>query len=152
MSDIYSKTKRSLIMSRIRGTQNLKTELVLARLLRKYGIVGWRRHQRLKGRPDFVFPTRRVVIFVDGCFWHNCPLHGSQPSTNKAFWLAKIRQNQQRDRLVNTVLKNSGWAVLRIWQHELTKTNESKCINRIRRVLSNERRFTNQGQALGKHS
>lgn len=137
MSDIYSKDKRIAIMSRIRSTHNLRTELVLVQLLRKYHISGWRRHQRLIGRPDFIFPAQRVALFVDGCFWHCCPTHGSRPSTNKSFWFAKLSRNQKRDRFVTRALRTAGWVVLRVWQHELTATNHSKCIDRIKKALSN---------------
>src|SRR6266496_649734 len=130
MSDIYSKAKRSAIMSRIRGKGNLRTELVLVQLLRKHGINGWRRHAQLIGRPDFVFPSQRLAVFVDGCFWHGCAKHGTQPIANKSFWSAKLTRNRTRDRLVNRSLRNSGWMVLRIWQHELARDNQLRCIRR----------------------
>ena len=84
-------------MAAIRSKGNKDTELKLAELLRKNRIVGWRRHQALPGRPDFVFPRERVAIFVDGCFWHGCPKHGRKPTSNRAYWLPKLRRNQERD-------------------------------------------------------
>jgi DNA mismatch endonuclease (patch repair protein) len=58
-------------------------------------------------------------VFVDGCFWHSCPIHGSIPASNRLFWKAKLHRNVQRDKLVCRALQSSGWRVLRIWQHEL---------------------------------
>ena len=79
-------------MASVRGRGNKSTEEKLARLFRRVGIKGWRRHLRLPGTPDFSFPERRLVVFVDGCFWHGCPKHASFPATRRAFWLAKIRR------------------------------------------------------------
>ena len=135
MTDIYSKSKRSQIMSRVRARGNRKTELALAKLLRQHRIIGWRRHLKLFGNPDFVFRQHRLAIFVDGCFWHGCPKHASHPETNRAFWEKKLLRNKDRDRLVTRILKTRGWHVLRIWQHELTGKNEARCVLRIRQAL-----------------
>lgn len=90
---------------------------------------------RLFGNPDFVFLKERVAIFVDGCFWHGCPIHASMPITNRRFWERKLARNRSRDRLVVRTLKSLGWDVLRIWQHALIRRNELRCIRRIRRAL-----------------
>jgi DNA mismatch endonuclease Vsr len=76
MADVFSRSKRSQIMSRVKSTGNRTTELRLIEVFRKYGFRGWRRKSRIFGRPDFVFPEHRIAVFVDGCFWHNCPKHG----------------------------------------------------------------------------
>jgi len=89
--DVFTKAKRSQVMSRIRGRGNKETELALAKLLRAARISGWRRHSSIIGRPDFTFHKERVVIFVDGCFWHCCPKHSNLPAQNRAFW----RKNSQ---------------------------------------------------------
>ena len=73
MPDVFTKAKRSEVMSRIRGTGNKDTELALIILFRLHRIKGWRRHQPVFGKPDFVFPAVKVAVFVDGCFWHCCP-------------------------------------------------------------------------------
>lgn len=135
MADIYAKAKRSQIMSRIRGRGNRKTEIALIKLLRQHHISGWRRHFKLFGKPDFVFPKYRLAIFVDGCFWHGCPKHASQPITNGAFWKKKLLHNKERDQIVTKALKKYGWQVLRIWQHELTRKGEEHCINKIKFAL-----------------
>jgi DNA mismatch endonuclease, patch repair protein len=119
MPDIFTKKKRSQVMSRIRSRGNKETELKLASILRAHGINGWRRHQSLPGRPDFTFRRERVVIFVDGCFWHGCRKHGRKPTTNQTYWLPKLERNIARDRLQTKVLRKSGWQVIRFWSHDL---------------------------------
>ena len=85
-------------MARVRGRGNKSTEQRLARLFRQSGIKGWRRHLPLPGTPDFAFPTERLAIFVDGCFWHGCPKHATFPATRRKFWLKKFADNKARDR------------------------------------------------------
>lgn len=155
MPDVFTKAKRSQVMSRIRSRGNKETELALAKLLRAARITGWRRHRSLtlevpssrfqvqssttrrkarptgRVRPDFVFAKLRVIIFVDGCFWHGCPKHATMPANNQAFWLKKLTGNKERDRLVTRALRHSGWRVLRIWGHELTRKNQARCVGRI---------------------
>lgn len=132
MADIFSNRKRSDIMSRVRGRGNKATEVAMLALLRRHHITGWRRHTRVFGNPDFVFRKHRLAVFVDGCFWHGCPKHGTQPASNVSFWRAKLTRNRARDRLVGRWLKRLGWNVLRIWQHELTRKNEQRLVGRIR--------------------
>jgi len=134
MPDVFTKRKRSEVMSRIPGRGNKQTELALATLLRKSGVTGWRRNQRLFGKPDFVFRKSRIAVFVDGCFWHGCPRHLKMPGNNRAFWKRKLTGNRRRDRLVNRVLRQRGWCVIRVWGHELTK-HPQRCVKRITRVL-----------------
>jgi DNA mismatch endonuclease (patch repair protein) len=69
-------------------------------------------------RADVVFPAARLAVFVDGCFWHRCPEHGTKPSTNAGYWRAKLDRNVARDRRNERELANAGWAVIRIWEHE----------------------------------
>jgi DNA mismatch endonuclease (patch repair protein) len=135
MADVYSKAKRSQVMSRIRSRGNRDTELALVKLLRRHRLTGWRRNQPLFGKPDFVFRRRRLALFVDGCFWHGCPKHATQPKNNGAFWRKKFARNQARDRLVNRTLRRAGWRVLRIWGHELARKNEPCLVRRLRRAL-----------------
>ena len=86
-------------------------------------------------RPDFVFPKLRLAVFVDGCFWHACPIHATKPRNNAAFWRKKLAANKARDRKVNRALRAAGWRVLRIWEHELAPARASQTLARIRRAL-----------------
>lgn len=69
-------------------------------------------------RPDIVFTKRKVAVFVDGCFWHVCPEHGRQPTTNEWYWAPKLRRNMERDRTADAALSAAGWRVVRLWEHE----------------------------------
>jgi DNA mismatch endonuclease (patch repair protein) len=157
MSDVFTKAKRSEVMSRIRSRGNKDTELALARLLRANGITGWRRHVQVRivdcglrksgahgvtrptfrVKPDFVFRQVRLALFVDGCFWHSCPKHATKPKNNRAFWRRKLAGNKARDRVVNRTLRQAGWHVLRIWEHELQrlKAGPNKVVQRIEKHL-----------------
>lgn len=135
MPDVFTKAKRSQVMSLIRGHGNKDTELALIRIFRSHRITGWRRKWALFGKPDFVFPKLRLAIFVDGCFWHGCPEHGVKPGSNAEFWLNKFAANRARDQLVTRTLSSIGWRVLRIWEHELRAKNRPRLLRRIRRHL-----------------
>ena len=69
-------------------------------------------------RPDVVFTRARVAVFVDGCYWHSCPKHGTSPQRNSGYWASKLRLNVDRDRAVNAALLQAGWRVIRVWEHE----------------------------------
>lgn len=69
-------------------------------------------------RPDVVFPRLRVALFIDGCFWHGCPVHGTRPRSNSAYWESKIANNRTRDQVVTNALAIDGWRVFRVWEHE----------------------------------
>ena len=71
----------------------------------------------LSVRPDIVFPRLKLAIFIDGCFWHCCPVHGNRPRANSAYWKPKLERNVERDRRVTAELKRNGWGVIRIWEH-----------------------------------
>jgi DNA mismatch endonuclease, patch repair protein len=138
MADVFSKSKRSDVMSHIRSRANRDTELALKGVFQELGIRGWRRNQSLLGRPDFVFRQQRIAVFVDGCFWHCCPQHQTWPKNNARFWREKLQSNQARDRAVNRALRSQGWRVLRIWEHELTAKHRRSLIVRLRRYFPRE--------------
>ena len=135
MADVWTKKKRSEVMSLVRSKGNKDTELVLARLFRQNKINGWRRHLSLPGKPDFTFRKHRLAVFADGCFWHGCPKHARQPKSNRAFWRRKLAANKKRDMVVTRTLRKTGWRVLRIWEHELARRNQARLLNRIQRVI-----------------
>jgi DNA mismatch endonuclease (patch repair protein) len=85
-------------------------------------------------RPDFVFTRLKLAVFVDGCFWHGCPLHATQPKQNAEFWRLKIAANQARDRLVTRTLRARGWRVLRLWEHALQPRHAPRLLARLRRA------------------
>jgi DNA mismatch endonuclease (patch repair protein) len=133
LSDIWSKQKRSEVMSQIRSRGNKATELRLIEIFREYGINGWRRNQKLLGKPDFTFRREHVVVFVDGCFWHGCPRCYKRPASNQEFWDNKISANRKRDRMVSRELKKLGWHVVRVWQHQLAKPG--RIVTKLRKAL-----------------
>ena len=150
MADIYTRDQRSDLMAKVRGRGNATTEGALAAVLRAEGWSGWRRQQAVRGRdaqgapfrvrPDFVFRVRRLVIFVDGCFWHGCPRHGTHPQGNAAFWRAKFRRNQARDRRDTRRLRREGWQVLRLWEHELRAKARPGLLVKLRKVFARARK------------
>lgn len=116
-TDVLTPSQRSYCMSRIRG-RDTKPEVMLRKELWRLGL-RYRIHHGLPGRPDIVFPSRRVVIFIDGCFWHRCPLHWQAPKSNAVFWERKIAGNQLRDERVTRELEAVGWRVIRVWEHQV---------------------------------
>ena len=136
MSKLFAGLTRSELMSRIRSRGNKDTELALIKLFRRHKITGWRRNQKVFGKPDFIFRQVRLAVFVDGCFWHGCPRHGTQPKGNRAFWKKKFARNIARDRLVNRALRRAGWRVLRIWEHELARKRERQLLRKIQLKLA----------------
>jgi len=117
--DVFSKEKRSDVMSKIRGKGNKDTELTLIQIFKEFHIIGWKRNQNIFGKPDFTFWEQRVVVFVDGCFWHGCTLHATMPKNNQEFWEKKLNNNKDRDQIVTDQLTKKNWKVIRIWEHEL---------------------------------
>lgn len=116
------------------GRRDTKPELALRRALHRRGLrfrvdrgvlTGVRR------RADLVFTAARVVVFVDGCFWHGCPEHATWPKNNAAFWREKIETNRLRDRDTETRLVDAGWKVARMWEHE----DPEKAADRIERLV-----------------
>lgn len=98
-----------------------KPEVALRSLLHRRGR-RFRKDYRLdlpdaRVRPDLVFTKSRVAVFVDGCFWHVCPVHGREPTHNEWYWSPKLQRNVERDRLADAALAAAGWKVVRVWEH-----------------------------------
>ncbi|MGW1740724.1 very short patch repair endonuclease [Nocardia sp. NPDC001965] len=96
-------------------------ELALRRELHRRGLRYFVDRAPIRGqrrRADVVFPRRRVAVYVDGCFWHRCPDHATDPKNNAAWWAEKLAGNVSRDRATDTALRAAGWQVIRIWEHE----------------------------------
>ncbi len=109
---------RSEQMSRIRG-KNTSPEVRLRKALWAAGRRYRLHYKTPAGRPDVVFPGARVAVFIDGCFWHGCPVHYVRPRSREAFWAAKLRTNVDRDRAQTLKLEDAGWRVVRVWEHEV---------------------------------
>jgi DNA mismatch endonuclease, patch repair protein len=107
-------------MSRVRR-RDTAPELELRSELHRRGLRYRVDRRPLKGIPsraDLVFGPAKVAVYVDGCFWHSCPEHGTMPRSNEAFWQEKLARNQERDATTNAALAEAGWTVVRIWEHE----------------------------------
>ncbi len=116
-------------MSKIRS-KDTKLELNFKKLL-----VGLRfRYQpKIIGKPDFASKNLKIAIFIDSCFWHKCPKHFRQPSSNKSYWKPKINRNVKRAKEANNILRKEGWKVIRFWEHEIMQ-NPKKCIVKVNQV------------------
>jgi len=114
MADNLTKEQRSFCMSRIRS-KDTKPELKhkAKNLHLEYQPKG------LFGNPDFVDWKKKIVVFIDGCFWHKCPKHFIEPKSNREYWLPKLKRNVIRDKETDISYKNAGWKVIRIWEHDL---------------------------------
>lgn len=132
MADVVDPTTRSRMMSGIRG-KNTKPEIALRRLLHRSGL-RYRLHTaNLPGRPDIVFPSRRIVVFVHGCFWHRhdgcywC----TTPSSNSEFWNAKLAGNAERDNQTAEALRATGWRVAVVWECALRAKSIDETAGRL---------------------
>ena len=131
MPDKITKAQRSYIMSQIRGTRT-KPELIVKEI-----IDGRKLRYQPKGipeRPDFANKTKKIALFIDGCFWHKCPRCYKPPKSNRKYWKAKVERNTKRDKHVNRKLKKQGWTVIRFWEHQV-KENELHVIKKINKQL-----------------
>ncbi len=112
---------RSEIMKRVKQ-KDTAAELALRSALHGLGL-RYRLHRRIEGVVvDVVFPTAKVAVFVDGCFWHGCPLHATFPKSNQSYWLPKLAENKERDQRQSEKLSTTGWTVIRLWEHECLPT------------------------------
>jgi DNA mismatch endonuclease (patch repair protein) len=124
--DLKPTSGRSRIMSSIRSKET-KIEVLLRKTLWQSGIRNYRKYPKLPGKPDLVFPRYKVIIFIDGCFWHGCPEHYKPPQKNKKFWFEKIQENKKRDAEVDTLLRRQGYDVVRIWEHDIMSDVDDVC-------------------------
>jgi len=124
---------RSEVMSRVRS-KDTGPEMVVRRAFWAAGLRYRLHDKRLPGKPDLVFPSRRLVVFVHGCFWHGhsgCPRHRI-PKTRTDWWAGKIRRNQERDEAARAALEASGWTVLIGWECEVERDEDlAKLIARV---------------------
>jgi DNA mismatch endonuclease, patch repair protein len=124
MAATYPYPKDAHVSARMRRNRKVdsKPELLLRSALHARGL-RFRKNYPVRladrtVRPDIVFTRQKVAVFVDGCFWHRCPEHGTSPRFNSSYWQTKIDRNVERDREVDHALQVGGWTTLRIWEHE----------------------------------
>lgn len=125
MSDVFIKDDRSRIMQQVKSSGNKSTELKLIQYFKENHITGWKRHYKVKGHPDFIFPKQKIAIFVDGCFWHGHDCRNTRPSDNKEYWEKKRQRNIKHDKEVTALFEARGWQVIRIWECEFKRKNRA---------------------------
>lgn len=135
MADIFSKKKRSDIMSKVRS-EDSKIEIKFRKKLWEAGFRYRKNSTKYFGKPDVVLLKYKTVIFIDSCFWHGCKIHGSMPQTRKMFWKRKIERNKERDTEVNKYYKKLCWKIFRFWEHEIFK-NYDKAVKKVEKFLVN---------------
>ena len=161
MTDMFDPETRSRIMRSVR-TQETAAEERLATALRRLALRFRRNDSRVFGKPDFVFPARRLAVFVDGDFWHGRSWieNGAAPATNARFWIQKFDRNIARDRLVERRLRRNGWSVLRLWGSDVNrapkdaadavlkrlKRRRSELVRRSEKLRSNPRADRGRGR------
>lgn len=128
MADVLTPEQRSRCMSRIRS-DNTGPETRLRKAVWAMGL-RYRLNYDLPGKPDMVFVSAKVAVFVDGCFWHGCPIHCKLPQSNSLFWKNKLYKNVMRDREIDQILSSQGWIVVRCWEHEI-QNNLRAIVRRI---------------------
>lgn len=137
MTDTVDPRTRSKIMRKIRAKDTKLEKLVRSEMWAR----GYRYRKNLgglPGKPDMVFSTMKTVVFIDSCFWHGCPKHLRMPQSNVDYWNNKIKRNKERDDATNREYKNSGWRVVRIWEHDV-KTSLETTIRKLGRIIDSRR-------------
>lgn len=124
---------RRELMGRIRG-RDTRPEILLRQCVWTLGLRYRLQYRIGRTRPDMVFIGAKLAVFVDGCFWHGCPLHSTKPKNNRDFWKQKLSRNVARDAEQTQWLESQGWRVLRIWEHEID-ASPADCARRIAVML-----------------
>jgi len=119
MPDNMTKDQRSRTMSKIHSKWT-KQETLIHQTINKFGVPHIM-HPKIPGSPDFIIPSQKIAVFIHGCFWHKCPLCFRTPKSNEEYWFPKLDKNIKRDAENENVLRNSGWEVSIIWEHEIKK-------------------------------
>lgn len=120
----YPQPTSTLATAVMRGNRKRDTrpEIALRRLLHaagsRYRVNSLLQLGETRVRPDIVFRRKKIAVFIDGCFWHGCPRHGTRPKVNQHYWDPKIARNKARDRRNTRALRAAGWVVIRAWEHE----------------------------------
>ncbi|MGO1058525.1 very short patch repair endonuclease [Planococcus sp. FY231025] len=126
MSEKITKEQRSKNMSAIRSVSKLEDRISKALWAKGFRIR--RNVKSLYGKPDFAIKKYKIVIFIDSCFWHSCPVHGNRPKNNKEFWEAKLNRNVERDKEVTDYYLKKQWHIMRIWEHDFKNDFEGSIL------------------------
>jgi DNA mismatch endonuclease, patch repair protein len=138
MADVFTPEKRSEIMSKIRS-KNTKAEVIVFRELRRRRIYFQKHYNRAEGCPDIALPRKKKAVFIDGDFWHGYQFSKNKKRLPKKYWQDKIENNIKRDRDNRLKLKEAGWHVLRVWEHEVLKNFDetmAKIVNFLHKTES----------------
>lgn len=133
MADVFSKKKRSEVMSLIRS-RDTKLERIIFQALRKRKIYFQKHYSRAPGSPDIAIPSLKKAVFIDGDFWHGRNFAKIKRRLPKKYWVGKIGSNIKRDKRNKAMLKKAGWKVLRVWEHEIKK-NPKKAVGKVEKFL-----------------
>lgn len=136
MSNKQYENNRSKIMKSIKSQSKLENRVSKALWNKGYR---FRKNAKLFGRPDISIQKYKIVIFIDSCFWHNCPIHGHVPQKNREYWESKLGKNLKRDIEVTRYYEDIGWNILRIWEHELNNNFEGT-IEKIERFINKSKK------------
>lgn len=116
--DTHTKKQRSYNMSQIKRS-NTKPEITFRKYVWSKGVRCYRVKNKIPGKPDLYFPSKKIAVFIDGCFWHKCPKCFIKPKSNNKYWDKKIERNTQRDKEIKRLLQNQNIHVIRIWEHQV---------------------------------
>jgi len=134
MPDMYDKETRSRVMSCIRS-KDTKAEIAFRKALWRSGVRGYRVHCKMPGKPDVVFTRKKVIVFIDGDFWHGYLWKALGKIPPEGYWQKKIAGNMQRDDRQNEQYRNDGWTVIRFWEHEILSDVEY-CVQKVKEQLN----------------
>lgn len=148
--DTLTAEQRSFCMSRIRS-RNTKAEVSFRQYLWAKGMRGYRLKAKLKGKPDLYFPTAKLAVFIDGCFWHKCPRCFVKPKSKNEYWDSKIARNTERDKETYMLLREKGISVLRLWEHEVNENTE-QCYQELKRIYEKNTRTNGHNLKSDKNS
>lgn len=133
---VSQRTRKSMQGNKGKDT---KPELVLRKRLREAGLTGYRLQWKVPGRPDVAWPGKKVALFVNGCFWHRCPLcNPPMPKSNVEYWLVKFERNEERDRRNLRELEEMGWRVHVVWECQLKKKTIEQTMQKLLPQLAKE--------------
>lgn len=136
MADMMTPEQRRKNMQAIRSISKL--ESIVSKELWNKGYRFRRNTKDLFGKPDISIKKYKIVIFIDSCFWHQCPIHGNMPKTNVEYWKPKLERNVERDKEVDEYYKQKGWNIKRIWEHEVKKDLE-KVVMEVAKIIDKAR-------------